>query len=317
MTPSEELSVGIDVARDSLAVAFVPTGEHWSTSNDEAGREALARRLSDLKPARVVLEATGGYESLVVAALGLVAIPVAVVNPRQVRDFAKGVGKRAKTDPIDAAVLAHFAAVVRPSPRPLLDQQAQELAALVARRTDLLGMLAAERNRRGTAPPIVRPDLDEHITWLENRLDQLTQDVTDLMHQSPLWRDKEDLLRSVPGVGPIVTLTLIAELPELGQLNGKQIAALVGVAPFNRDSGRWRGKRTILGGRAEVRRVLYMAAVVAARRNPVVGAFYQRLVEAGKPKKVALTACMRKLLLILNAMIRHHTTFRTLEVLPT
>jgi transposase len=304
------LSVGIEVARETLAVAILPTGEIWTVQNDEAGRGELARVLSERKPARVVLEATGGYESLVVAALGVVAIPVAVVNPRQVRDFARGLGKRAKTDPIDAAVLAHFAEVVRP----LLTEEAQQLTALVGRRTDLIGMLTAERNRRGTAQAIVRPHLEAHIRWLQDELETVTRELTDLMHQSPLWRDKEDLLRSVPGVGPIVTATLIAELPELGQLDGKQIAALVGVAPFNRDSGRWRGKRTIIGGRSDVRRVLYMATAVAIQHNPAVRGFYERLVAAGKPKKVALTASMRKLLLILNAMIRHHTTFRTTEV---
>jgi transposase len=313
MTESRDVSVGIDVARETLAVAILPTGEIWTTPNDEAGRAELARVLSERKPARVVLEATGGYESLVVAALGLVAIPVAVVNPRQVRDFARGLGKRAKTDPIDAAVLAHFAAVVRPSPRPLLAEEAQQLTALVGRRTDLIGMLTAERNRRGTAQVIVRPHLDAHISWLQDELEKVTKELTDLMHQSALWRDKEDLLRSVPGVGAITTATLIAELPELGQLDGKQIAALVGVAPFNRDSGRFRGKRTIIGGRSDVRRVLYMATVVAVQYNPPVRVFYERLVAAGKPKKVALTASMRKLLLILNAMIRHHTTFRTTE----
>jgi transposase len=310
MTESGELSVGIDVARETLAVAILPTGEIWTVQNDEAGRGELARVLSERKPARVVLEATGGYESLVVAALGVVAIPVAVVNPRQVRDFARGLGKRAKTDPIDAAVLAHFAEVVRP----LLAEEAQQLTALVGRRTDLIGMLTAERNRRGTAQAIVRPHLEAHIRWLQDELETVTRELTDLMHQSPLWRDKEDLLRSVPGVGPIVTATLIAELPELGQLDGKQIAALVGVAPFNRDSGRWRGKRTSIGGRSDVRRVLYMATAVAIQHNPAVRGFYERLVAAGKPKKVALTASMRKLLLILNAMIRHHTTFRTTEV---
>jgi transposase len=315
MTESMELSVGIDVARDTLAVAVLPTGEIWTAANDEAGRAELARELSERKPARVVLEATGGYESLVVAVLGVVGIPVAVVNPRQVRDFARGMGKRAKTDPIDAAVLAQFADVVRPTPRPLWAEAAQQLRALVGRRTDLVGMLTAERNRRATAPAIVRGHLDDHIRWLQDELEKVTKELTELLHQSPLWRESEDLLRSVPGVGAITTATLIAELPELGQLDGKQIAALVGVAPFNRDSGRFRGKRTIIGGRSEVRRVLYMATVVAIQHNPVVRVFYERLVAAGKPKKVALTASMRKLLLILNAMIRHHTTFRSAEAI--
>jgi transposase len=237
MTESMELSVGIDVARDTLAVAVLPTGEIWTAANDEAGRAELARELSERKPARVVLEATGGYESLVVAVLGVVGIPVAVVNPRQVRDFARGMGKRAKTDPIDAAVLAQFADVVRPTPRPLWAEAAQQLRALVGRRTDLVGMLTAERNRRATAPAIVRGHLDDHIRWLQDELEKVTKELTELLHQSPLWRESEDLLRSVPGVGAITTATLIAELPELGHLDGKQIAALVGVAPFNRDSG--------------------------------------------------------------------------------
>jgi transposase len=313
VTQNVDVSVGIDIARDRLAVAMLPTGEVLSVANDDVGRAELARILTERKPTRVVLEATGGYESLVVAALGVAAIPVAVVNPRQVRDFARGLGKRAKTDPIDAMILAQFAAVVRPTPRPLLADQAIQLTALIGRRTDLVGMLTAERNRRATAQAIVRPHLDAHISWLQAELDQVTQELSDLMRQSPLWRDKEDLLRSVPGVGPITTATLIAILPELGQLSGKQIAALVGVAPFNRDSGRFRGKRTILGGRAEVRRVLYMATVVAIQHNPVVRGFYERLVAAGKPKKVALTASMRKLLLILNAMISHRMPFRTQE----
>ena len=307
--------VGIDVSKTRLDIAIHPAGRRESVANEEAAIMAWVERLRLVTPTLCVLEATGGVERQIVGALAAAELPVVVVNPRQVRDFAKATGQLAKTDQIDAAILARFASAVRPVVRPLRDQDTEQLRSLIARRRQIVEMIVAERNRLGGAAKAVRKRIEAHIRWLEAELEKVTKELTDLLQQSPLWRESEDLLRSVPGVGAITTATLIAELPELGQLDGKQIAALVGVAPFNRDSGRFHGKRTIIGGRAEVRRVLYMATVVAIRHNPVVRAFYERLVAAGKPKKVALTASMRKLLLILNAMIRHHTTFRTAEAI--
>jgi transposase len=259
----------------------------------------------------VVLEATGGYEVPITVALGIAGIPVAVVNPRQVRDFARSLGKLAKTDRLDAQVLAHFGAATRPEPRPLPDAQTQELQALVARRRQVLQMHAAELQRRQRALPVVRQRIDRVLAVLEQELRDLDGDLHDRLRQSPLWREQEDLLRGVPGVGPALTFSLLAGLPELGTLSSKQVAALVGVAPLNRDSGRWRGKRVVWGGRANVRAALYMPTVVAVRWNPVLRDFYQRLVAAGKPKKVALVACMRKLLVILNAMLKHRTPWQT------
>jgi transposase len=297
--------VGIDVSKGYLDVAARPTGEQWRVSNTEEGLVHLVERVQGLSPALVALEATGSLEVPVAAALGAAGLPVAVVNPRQVRDFARATGKLAKTDKLDAQVLALFAERVRPVPRPLPDPQTQELTALLARRRQIVAMLVTEQNRLGTALPSVRPGIQEHIAWLEERREGLHDGMAKLLRESPLWREKEDLLRGVPGVGPVLTLTLLAELPELGTLDRRQIAALVGVAPLNRDSGTLRGKRTVWGGRAKVRAALYMAALVASRFNPVVRAFYQKLLAAGKPKKVALTACMRKLLTILNAIISH------------
>lgn len=231
-------------------------------------------------------------------------------NPRQIRDFAKATGQLAKTDALDAQVLAHFADVVRPTPRPLPDAQTQELAALVTRRRQLIEMLTAEKNRVASARMVIRKQLRAHITWLERALDQADTDLAEAIRQSPVWREQDALLRSVPGIGPVLTTTLLANLPELGTLTRKQIAALVGVAPLNRDSGPLRGKRTVGGGRAQVRTVLYMAAIVAARFNPIIRSFYQRLCAAGKAQKVALVACMRKLLTIVNTMLKHRTPWR-------
>ena len=299
--------VGIDVSKDYLDVAVRPTGQQWRMGNTEEGRDQLVERLQGLAPALVVLEATGSLEVPVAAALGTADLPVAVVNPRQVRDFARATGKLAKTDKLDAQVLALFAERVRPVPRPLPNLQSRELSALLARRRQLVAMLTTERNRLGSALPNVHPGIQEHIAWLEGKLGDLSDGMSQLLQGSPLWRETEDLLRGVPGVGPVLSTTLLAELPELGTLDRRQIAALVGVAPLNRDSGTLRGKRTVWGGRAKVRAVLYMAALVAARFNPVIRAFYQRLLAAGKPKKVALIACMRKLLTILNAILKHRT----------
>jgi transposase len=302
-----EVFIGIDVARDSLEVASRPAGESWQAANDPAGIAALVSRLQKLRPTLIVLEATGGLELPVLAALGSAGLPVVAVNPRQVRDFAKATGKLAKTDAIDARVLAHFADGVRPTVRPLPDAATRALGALVTRRRQLVEMLTAEENRRQTAPTAIRADIQAHILWLRKRLNGVDKDLSQAVRSSPLWREQEDLLRSVPGVGPVVSVTLLADLPELGTLDRKKITALVGLAPLNRDSGTMRGKRTIWGGRATVRAALYMAALVGSRCNPVLRALYARLVAAGKTKKVALTACMRKLLTILNALLKART----------
>lgn len=306
MTPAK-FYVGVDVAKDWLDVAQRPEGAPWRVSNDEGGIAALVERLVQLRPALVVLEATGGMEMPVVGALVVAQLPTAVVNPRQVREFARATGRLAKTDAIDAQVLAQFGEAVRPELRPFPDAATQELSALLTRRRQLVGMLTAEKNRLRTAAKAVRADVQEHIRWLERRLSDLDGQLAQSIRSSPSWRERDNLLKSTPGVGPVLSVTLLAELPELGTLGRKEIAALVGVAPLNRDSGHFRGKRSVWGGRSRVRAALYMAALVAARCNPVLRAFYQRLVEAGKPKKVALTACMHKLLTILNAMIRHRT----------
>ncbi len=300
----EPIHIGIDVSKEQIDVAVRPAGRSWSVSYDGAGVDDLVAQLKALKPTGVITESTGGLELPLVAALAAAALPVAVVNPRQVRDFAKSTGQLAKTDRLDAQVLAHFGEAVRPPMRPLRDADTQALGALLARRKQVMEILVAEKNRLGRAAPEVRPRIEAHIKWLKQELDDLDTDLRQKIERSPLWREKDDLLRSVPGVGPQVSLTLLAYLRELGTLNRKQIAALVGVAPFNRDSGPHRGKRSVWGGRATVRSTLYMGALVASRCNPVLREFYQRLLEAGKPKKVALTACARKLLTILNSMAK-------------
>lgn len=297
--------VGIDVAKARWDVAVRPTGESWQVSADAQGIPQLQEWLQEMAPALIVVEATGGLELPLVGALAAADLPVVVVNPRQVRDFAKALGKLAKTDTLDAQVLAHFGEATKPKLRPLPDAQTQELKALVARRRQVVEMLVAEKNRRRRAIPSVQQRIARHLRILEEELAELDHDLGRTLRQSPLWREREDLLRSVPGIGPTLSATLLAELPELGSLDRRQVAALVGVAPLNRDSGTLRGKRTTWGGRGSLRAALYMATLVATRCNPVVRAFYLRLCEAGKPKKVALTACMRKLLCILNAMIKH------------
>jgi transposase len=301
--------VGIDVSKAMLDVAVRPIHQRWSVANGEKGFNRLVRRLKTLSLALIVLEATGGLELPVVAALGTAGLPVVVVNPRQVRDFAKATGKLAKTDLLDAEALALFAERVRPTPRPLPDAEAQALSALLARRRQLIVMLTAERNRLSRAMPSIRPGVEEHIAWLKEKLRALDEELAHAIQQSPLWRERENLLRSIPGVGPVLTFTLLAELPELGTLDRKQIAALVGVAPLNRDSGVLRGKRTVWGGRAPVRAALYMGALVATRFNPVIRSFYERLRTAGKAKKLAITACMRKLITIINAMLKHRASW--------
>ena len=309
MTPSP-VFIGLDVAKVTLDVALRPSGEQWSVPNDEAGIAALVDRLRPLHPTLLVCEATGGFERAAIAMLAAAGLSVVVANPRQIRDFARATGQLAKTDQIDAAILALFAERVRPEPRALPDEAANALDALLTRRRQVLGMLVAERNRLEHALPAVRRGITQHIRWLERQLQEVDRDLDDHIQASPVWRAKENLLRSAPGVGPVLSRTLIGELPELGTLPRKQIAALVGVAPLARDSGTLKGKRLVWGGRAPVRAALYMAALVGTRCNPVIRAFYLRLLAAGKPKKVALTACMRKLLTILNAMMRTNTTWR-------
>lgn len=306
--------VGLDIAKDHIDVSVRPTDDRWQTEQTDEGIAQLVARLVALTPALVVVESTGGYETAVVTALAMAQIPVAVVNPRQVRDFAKAIGRLAKTDALDAAVLALFAERVRPEVRPLPDEAHQELIALVTRRRQLLDMLTAERNRLATARRSVRASVQQHVRWLERRIHDADADLTTTIQRSPLWRAKDDLLRSVPGIGPITSSMLIALLPELGLLSRREIASLVGVAPLNRDSGQQRGRRIVWGGRATVRRPLYMATLVATRRNPVIRAFYQRLRCAGKPPLVALVAAMRKLITILNAMVKHHQSWQPINV---
>jgi transposase len=308
------LFVGIDVAKDTLDIAVRPTAETWQVPNDTAGRSALVERLQALAPTLVILEATGGFEGPLLAALAVAAVPVVRANPRQVRAFAQAVGILAKTDRLDAGVLAHFAEAVKPVPRALPDAATQELAALLVRRRQVVEMLTAERNRLGTAPPRIYEAIQQHITWLEGQLRNLDDDLTHTIQRSAVGQAKETVLRSIPGVGPVLSRTLLGQVPELGTLSHKQVAALVGVAPFNRDSGTWRGRRMVWGGRGGVRAVLYMGTLVATRFNPVIKAFYSRLLAAGKGKKVALTACMHKLLTIMNAMVRDMIPWQPQEV---
>lgn len=308
-TPS--VVVGFDVSNAHLDVAMWPAGESLRMPYDVQGITTAITRLSPLCPTRIALEATGGLERPLLRALVDAALPVIVVNPRQVRDVAKATGQLAKTAALDAQVLAHFAEVIQPVVRALPDPQTEELAALLTRRRQVLAMQHAEHNRLDRAPARVQQRIQAHLRWLSAELLRLDEDLDDRIQQSPVWREREDLLRSVPGIGPVMSRTVLAELPELGRLNSKQIAALVGVAPFNRDRGQLRGQRTIWGGRASVRRALYMAALVATWWNPDIRAFYQRLRAAGKAPKVALVAAMRKLLTMLNAMVHHGTRWRS------
>ena len=302
--------VGIDVAKAYLDMAIRPADTHERLPNDEAGITQLVEHLRATPPTLVVLEATGGLEAPVAAALTAAGFAVAVVNPRQVRDFAKAIGQLAKTDVLDARVLARFAEVVRPAPRPLRDADAQALAALLTRRRQVIAMLVAEQQRLPSTAPALRPRVEAHLAWLRQERDDLDHQLRRQIRQSAVWRADDDLLQSVPGVGPVLATTLIAELPELGRLDRKQIAALVGVAPLTCESGILRGRRIIWGGRAQVRAALWMGTLVAVQHNPVIRPFYARLLAAGKPKKVALTACMHKLLLILNALLRHRTPWQ-------
>lgn len=305
--------VGIDVSKETLDVALGVGGRVFQTGNDDRAHRKLSKQLGKSDVELVVLEASGGYERPLVAELAVAGLPVAVVNPRQVRDFARAMGKLAKTDALDAHVLAEFGERVRPEPRAMPDEQTLQLAALSTRRRQIVNMLTAEGNRLKQSPAAVRGHIEEHVAWLRSQLDDIDREIGESLRSSPVWREKEDLLRSIPGVGRVVAVALLTDLPELGQLSRKQIAALVGVAPMNRDSGKMRGRREICGGRARLRAVLYMGTLVAVRYNPQLRLFYQRLVAAGKRKKVALVASMRKLLTILNAMVRDQRKWQSPE----
>jgi transposase len=301
----EQTFIGIDVAKDRLDVHVRPSDEAFTVARDSEGLARLMERLRPLGAYLVVVEATGGFEQTLAAALVSEGLPLAVVNPRQIRDFARATGQLAKTDALDAKAIARFAEAIKPEPRPVPDDQARALGELVARRRQIIDMMTAERNRRRllSSRRLIK-SVDRLLAVLQKELTELEGDIGESIRGTPAWRERDELLRSVPGIGDVVARTLIADLPELGRLDRKQIAALVGIAPLNRDSGRMRGRRTSWGGRAKVRSVLYMAALVGSRRNPVLKAFYQRLISFGKPKKLALTAVMRKLLTILNAMVR-------------
>jgi transposase len=308
----EQIFIGIDVSKAHLDVAVYAggPGHGWRVANDDASIQTLVTDIQQMDPQLVVLEATGGLEQPVATALAVGGVEVAVVNPRQVRDFARATGKLAKTDTLDAQVLAHFAQAVRPEPRPMPDEQTKALAAILERRRDVVGMLSAERNRIHSAPTIVKAMIQSHIEWLQAELAHIDEDLNTQIKHSPIWRARDDLLRSVPGIGKVVSMTLLAQLPELGTLTNRELSALVGVAPLNRDSGTLKGRRTVWGGRAGVRSVLYMGALVASRHNPAIKEFYTRLVQNGKAKKVALVACMRKLLTILNSILKHSTPWQ-------
>lgn len=318
---SIQLYAGVDVSKERLDVSLRPTGDSFRVPNDAAGIDELLTRLEEARPALVVLEATGGFERSLAAALAAAGLAVAVVNPRQARDFARATGRLAKTDALDAEALARFAEAVRPTPRVIPDEEARALCAILARRRQIVAMLAAEKNRlhAPTSTKPVKKRIEAHVRWLEKELACTDRDLDEAIEESPTWRENEELLRGVPGVGPVLARTLLAELPELGSedLTGKQLAALVGVAPLNRDSGTLRGRRAVWGGRAQVRAVLYMGALAATRFNPAVKGFYERLLAAGKPRKVALVACMRKLLVVLNAILKHRTPWRSSHALNT
>ena len=299
--------LGIDVSQSSLEMADYPGKKQWNFTNDDAGISRTVSLLNELKPSLVVLEATGGIEIPLVSELITNGLPVVVVNPRQIRDFARATGRLAKTDVLDAQVIAHFAAAVKPELRPLPDGTALELAAVVARRRQIRDMLTMENNRLRMARKSVKARIEAHISWLKIELANTNHDLEQSIKQTPAWKERDDLLQSVPGIGKVTSFTLISGLPQLGRLGRKQISSIVGVAPLNRDSGSFRGKRMIWGGRANVRSALYMAAVASIQHNPVIKAFYERLVAAGKAKKVALVACVHKLLIILNSMVKNNT----------
>jgi transposase len=307
-----ELFVGIDVSKSELQMAVRPEGKAMTFANTEDGIAVLIDHLKPLCPSLVVLEATGGLEISLVNALAVKEIPVVVVNARQVRDFAKATGRLAKTDRIDAEVIAQFAEALRPPVRPLKDEETQRLHALNSRRRQLVGMLRSEQNRLSSAPKWTQKEIQNHLQWLKKALDKMDKDISDLIKGSPIWREKEAILRSFKGIGPVTATTLLAALPELGTIGSKPLSALIGVAPLNRDSGQFRGKRAVWGGRDNVRSALYMATMSAIRFNPAISSFYNRLKGAGKPHKVAMTACMRKIIVTLNSMIKNKTYWNPL-----
>lgn len=319
VTETPPLFIGIDVSKAMLDIDVYPETQQQSQplkqyTNDEVGGKQLLKALVALQPKLIVMEATGGLESPVASALALAGLNVAVINPRQARDFAKALGVLAKTDQVDAKVLARFAEAIRPEVRALKSSELMDLDSLLTRRRQLVEMITAEGNRQAQAHGRIAKQIAQHLIWLRKRLAEADEDLDDAIKQSPLWKDKAALIISVPGVGKVTSTSLVATLPELGQLTRREISALVGVCPFNRDSGGHHGRRAIWGGRAEIRAVLYMAALVATRYNTVIKVFYQKLLAAGKAKKVALVACMRKLLVILNAMVKHNTPWQEVTV---
>jgi len=303
----KEIFVGIDVSKERLDIGIYPGDETRTFDNNEQGIAKLLVLMSSVSPTLIVLESTGGLETLAVSSLCEKNLPVVVINPRQVRDFAKATGTLAKTDAIDAKIIARFAHSIRPEIRPLKDKNVQRLSALNARRRQIMTMLVAEKNRLKRAPKPNKKNIKEHIDWLEKTLANIDDDIQKTIKKSPVWKANSDILQSFKGVGPVLSASLLGDLPELGCLNRKKIAALVGIAPLNCDSGKYRGKRRVWGGRSNVRRLLYMATLSAMRSNPVIKSFYSRLIEAGKPHKVAMTACMRKIITILNAMLKNRT----------
>jgi len=308
---NSEAYIGVDVSKDLLDVKVLPSEQTQQFSNDDPGVKKLITFVKKINPQLIVFESTGGLEMPAVSSLIETHLPVVVVNPRQVRDFAKAVGRLAKTDSIDADTIARFARDIRPEVRPIKDEHTQLLSALNARRRQIVDMLVAEKNRLHTAPKPNMKSIQKHIQWLERSLEDINQDIDKAIKKSPTWRENDRILQSFKGVGPVVSASLLCDLPELGTLNRKKIATLVGVAPLNCDSGRFRGRRRIKGGRANLRRKLYMAAVASLRYNPAIKDFYDRLIDAGKPPKLALTACMRKILTILNAMMKNRTYWIT------
>jgi transposase len=314
MTPSEALYIGIDVSKANLDIEAYPRAYPARFNNDDTGRKQLVSLLNGLQPKLIVLEATGGLESPIASELAIAGLSVAVINPRQARDFAKALGVLAKTDAVDAQVLARFAEAIKPETRPLKSSELMALDSVLTRRRQLVEMMTAETNRHAQAPSKIAKQIAQHLSWLNQRLDEADDDLAAAIQQSPLWQAKANLMMSIPGVGRVTATTLLAALPELGALSRREISALVGVCPFNRDSGGHRGRRVIWGGRASVRSVLYMAALAASRHNTIIKAFYQKLLAAGKIKKIALVACMRKLLVILNAMVKSNTPWRSVEI---
>ena len=301
--------VGIDVAKGSMEVAVHEGTEHWNYNNGEAGITKLITRMKKLSPSLIVLEATGGYEVSIAAELQSKGFPIAVVNPRHIRDFARSVGILAKTDVLDAKVIARYAATIQPTPRALPAEETKRLGSIMMRRRQIVAMRTAEKNRLHQADPAVKERINAHITWLEQELNNLNKELKQMIESNPEWKEKSDIIQSVPGVGPNLAITILSDFPELGRLNRKQTAALSGVAPFNRDSGKMRGKRSIWGGRSVVRTAAYMSTISAIRFNPLLKPFYTHLIEAGKLRKVAMVACMRKLLCILNVMLKNHTAW--------